>query len=203
MNTKRLTLIIVFIALTTALSIAGPKIPFVPFAPFLYFQLWEIPLVVAFLAIGPKIGTLIAAISTVILIAVFSPNGPVGPIYSLIAVLSMFLGIYIPYKIATRGCKSRDIGNYLQKRIKLISISATALGITMRVLVTTVVNYFALQQPYPIGFSYKPIDALLFLPVSGLFNAIVAVYTIPIGIAVAVAIFQDLSYKIKIRNLES
>ena len=53
METKRLTLIIIFIALTTALSIGGPKIP-APYAPFLYYQLWEIPIVVAFLAMGPK-----------------------------------------------------------------------------------------------------------------------------------------------------
>ena len=58
MNTKKLTLIIVFIALTAALNIAGPKIP-APYAPFLIYQLWEIPIVVAFIAIGPKAGIVI------------------------------------------------------------------------------------------------------------------------------------------------
>ena len=70
MNTKRLTLIIVFIALTTALNIDGPKIP-APYAPFLYYQLWEIPIVVAFLAMGPKAGVTIAVINTLILLAFF------------------------------------------------------------------------------------------------------------------------------------
>jgi riboflavin transporter FmnP len=189
MNTKTLALIAIFVALATALSVAGPKIP-APYAPglFLYYELWEIPLVVAFLALGPKVGTIVAVINSLILIAVFSPNGPVGPFYSLIAVLSMFLGIYAPYKIATRGCKSENLGTFLQKHIKLISTSATVLGITTRVLVTTVVNYFALQQPYPIGFSYTRQAALLFLPLGALFNATVALYTIPIAIVVTIAI---------------
>ena len=187
MNTKRLTLIIIFIALTIALNIAGPKIP-APYAPFLYYQLWEIPIVIAFLAIGPKAGTSVALVNTLILLVVFPGALPTGPIYNLIAVLSMLLGIYIPYRLATHGYKTENLGNFLQKHSKLISVSATASGITVRVLVTTVTNYFFLQQPSPIGFSYKPEAALLFLPLSALFNATVALYTIPIALAVVIAI---------------
>jgi riboflavin transporter FmnP len=187
MNTKRLTLIIIFIALTIALNIAGPKIP-APYAPFLYYQLWEIPIVIAFLAIGPKAGTTVALVNTLILLVVFPGALPTGPIYNLIAVLSMLLGIYIPYRLATHGYKTENLGTFLQKHSKLISVSATASGITVRVLVTTVTNYFFLQQPSPIGFSYKPEAALLFLPLSALFNATVALYTIPIALAVVIAI---------------
>ncbi len=187
MNTKRLTLIIIFVALTAALNLAGPKIP-APYAPFLYYQLWEIPIVIAFLAMGPKAGITVAAVNTLILLAVFPGALPTGPFYNLIAVLSMMIGIYIPYKLVTHRCKTEDLGNFLQKHVKLIGISATALGITSRVLVTTVTNYFLLQQPSPIGFSYKPEAALVFLPLSVLFNATVALYTIPIALAVAIAI---------------
>ncbi len=187
MKTKRLTLIIIFIALTIALNIAGPKIP-APYAPFLYYQLWEIPIVIAFLAIGPKAGTSVALVNTLILLVVFPGALPTGPIYNLIAVLSMLLGIYIPYRLATHGYKTENLGTFLQKHSKLISVSATASGITVRVLVTTVTNYFFLQQPSPIGFSYKPEAALLFLPLSTLFNATVALYTIPIALAVVIAI---------------
>ncbi len=187
MKTKRLTLIIIFIALTIALNIAGPKIP-APYAPFLYYQLWEIPIVIAFLAIGPKAGTSVALVNTLILLVVFPGALPTGPIYNLIAVLSMLLGIYIPYRLATHGYKTENLGTFLQKHSKLISVSATASGITVRVLVTTVTNYFFLQQPSPSGFSYKPEAALLFLPLSTLFNATVALYTIPIALAVVIAI---------------
>jgi len=187
LNTKRLSLIIIFIALTIALSIAGPKIP-APYAPFLFYQLWEIPIVIAFLALGPKAGITIAVINALILIAVFPGPLLLGPVYNLIAVLSMLLGVYVPYKIATHGCKIENLNNFLRQHIKMISISATALGITLRVAVTSVTNYFFIQQSPPVGFSWSQQTTLAFLPLSALFNATVAVYTIPIALAVAVAI---------------
>ena len=78
MNTKTLALIIVFVALATALNIAGPKIP-APYAPFLFYQLWEIPIVLAFIAIGPKVGIAVTVINTLILFAVFNPGANAGP----------------------------------------------------------------------------------------------------------------------------
>ena len=148
----------------------------------------EIPIVIAFLAMGPKAGITIAAVNTLILLVVFPGALPTGPFYNLIAVLSMLIGIYIPYRIATHGCKTENLGSFLQKHVKLISISATASGIIVRVLITTVTNYFFLQQPSPIGFSYSQGAALLFLPLSALFNGTVALYTIPIAIVVTVAV---------------
>jgi len=187
MNTKRLALIIIFIALTTALNIAGPKIP-APYAPFLLYQLWEIPIVLAFLSIGPKAGITITVINTLILFVVYPGPLPTGPFYNLIAVLSMLLGVYLPYRFATRGCKTENLSNFLREHVKLITVSSTALGITTRVLITTIVNYFTIQQGYPIGFSFSQGAALGFLPLSILFNATVAVYTIPIAIGIAIPI---------------
>jgi riboflavin transporter FmnP len=189
LNTKTLALIIVFVALAAALNIVGPKIP-APYAPFLFYQLWEIPIVLAFIAIGPRVGVAVTVINTFILFAVFNPGANAGPIYNLIAILSMFLGIYLPYKLAVRGCKTENFSNYLKKHLTIISISATALGITMRVLVTTIVNYFAIQQPYPVGYSFTQPAALAFLPLGALFNATVALYTIPIAIAIAIPIIS-------------
>ncbi len=187
MDTKRLTLIIIFIALTTSLSIAGPKIP-APYAPFLYYQLWEIPIVVAFLAMGPKAGVTITVINTLILLAVFPGSLPVGPIYNFDAVLSMLVGIYIPYKVATYKCPTEKLSSFLQQHVKLISISATVLGIVLRVIVTTPINYFALQLSYPFGFGLNAAGSLALLPLIAFFNATVALYTIPIAIAVVAAI---------------
>jgi hypothetical protein len=102
----------------------------------------------------------------------------------------MLLGIYIPYKIATHGCKTQNLSNFLQEHVKLISISATVLGIVLRVLVTTVSNYYLLQLTFPFGFSYTPQAALLFLPLSVLFNATVALYTIPTALVVTIAILR-------------
>jgi riboflavin transporter FmnP len=187
LNTKKLTLIIVFIALTTALNIAGPKIP-APYAPFLIYQLWEIPIVFAFITIGPKAGIVIAGVNTLILLATFWGVLILGPFYNFIAVLAMLLGIYIPYKVATHGCKVENLGNFLRQHVKMISIAATALGIVIRVIVMSAVNYVALQQAPPVGFGLNSGEAIAYLPVVAVFNATVVLYTVPIGLGIAIAI---------------
>jgi len=195
MNTKRLSLIIIFVALTTALNIAGPKIP-APYAPFLFYQIWEIPIVAATLTIGPKTGLAVAGLNTLLLLIVFPGSLPTGPIYNLIAELAMLIGIYAAYKIATYKCPTEKIGDFLKQHKLGLSISATTLGITTRVIITTVTNYFLIAQPSPIGFgsffSFAGLGGqqavLAFLPFSALFNATIALYTIPIGLIVAIAI---------------
>jgi riboflavin transporter FmnP len=186
-STKTLALIIIFTALAVALNVYGPKIPY-PFAPYLFFQLWEIPIVVAFLLIGPKSGVIVTVINTLILFFVFQGDLPSGPLYNLAAVLSMMVGVYLPYRIATRGCKTENMSTYLRTHLITITLLVTALGATTRVLSMTVINYFALQQPFPIGFSLPQPAVLVFLPFGALFNAIIAAYTIPIAVAITVAV---------------
>ena len=201
MNTKRLALIIIFVALTTALNIAGPKIP-APYAPFLYYQIWEIPIVAAFLTVGPKTGLSVAGLNTLILLAVFPGALPTGPFYNLIAELAMLIGIYTAYKIATLKCPTEKIGSFLKQHKLGLSISTTALGITTRVIITTVANYFLIAQPSPIGFgsffSFAGLGGqravLAFLPFSVLFNATIALYTIPIGLIVAIAVNSNFKH---------
>jgi riboflavin transporter FmnP len=187
MNTRKLSLIIIFIALTIALNIAGPKIP-APYAPFLFYQLWEIPIVIAFIAIGPKEGLAIAVVNMLILLVIFPGALLLGPVYNFIAIISMLLGVYIPYRIATHGCKPENLGNFLRQHAKMISITATGLGITLRVIALTVVNYFALQQLPPVGFGLSTGVTLGYLPLIALFNATVALYTVPIALGIAIAI---------------
>ena len=187
MNTRRLTLIIIFVALTVALNVAGPKIP-APYAPFLIYQIWEIPIVVAFLAMGPRVGVIITVINALILFAVFPGALPTGPLYNLVAVLAMFIGIYLPYKLATRRRSTENLSSYMKQHFKLISTSATALGIVFRIIITTPTNYVALQLPYPFGFGLNSGGAIALLPLIAVFNATVALYTIPIALAVSVAV---------------
>jgi len=194
MNTRRLTLTIIFIALTAALNVAGPKIP-APYAPFLIYQVWEIPIVVGFLAMGPKIGLAITAINALILFAVFPGSLPTGPFYNLIAVLSMLLGIYLPYKLATRNCPTENLSNFLQQHFKLISVSATTLGIALRIAITTPTNYLALQLPYPFGFGLNSGGAIALLPLIAVFNATVALYTVPVALAITVSLVSRFKFQ--------
>ena len=65
-RTKTLALIVIFVALAIVLNLVGPKIPY-PFAPYLFFQFWEIPIVVAFLLIGFRAGVLVSVLNALIL----------------------------------------------------------------------------------------------------------------------------------------
>jgi riboflavin transporter FmnP len=195
MNTRTLALIIVFVALTSAINIFSPKIPFPP-APFLYYNLWEIPIVVAFLLFGPQTGFSIAVLNTLILLISFPGNLPTGPFYNFIAVIAMLLGVFTGYKIATYNCPKEKISDFLKRHALGLSISMTVLGIITRVAITTVTNYFLIEQPSPIGFgSFFPFGGftghaaiIAFLPFSVLFNATQALFTIPIGLVVAIAV---------------
>jgi riboflavin transporter FmnP len=199
MNTKTLALIIIFVALTTALNIYGPKFP-APFAPFLYYQIWEIPIVAAFLVVGPKTGISVAVLNTLILLVVFPGALPTGPLYNLIAELAMLIGVFAAYKIATQGCLKENIGAFLKKHKIGLSISTTVLGVITRVIITTITNYFLIAQPSPIGFGSffsfagrsGQAAVAAFLPFSALFNATLALYTIPIALVVAITVNSNI-----------
>jgi riboflavin transporter FmnP len=197
MNTRTLALIIMFVALTAAIDGFVPKIPF-PLVPFLIYNLWEIPIVVAFVVFGPKTGLSIALINSLILLILAPGYLPTGPFYNLIALLSMLIGVFAAYKIATYKCPTEKIGSFLKKHQIGLSISMTTLGIISRVAITTVTNYFLITQPSPIGFgSFFPFGGLTgheaviaFLPFSALFNATQALYTIPVALVVSIAVLS-------------
>jgi riboflavin transporter FmnP len=157
MNTKELATTIIFAALTVALNpgVSGIGIP-APYAPFLIYGLWEIPIVAAFLLISPASGIIISLLNAAVLFAFFPGPLPTGPFYNLIALFSMMLGLYIARRFINRG------GAHKQNVLK-IAAASTILGIVLRVVVMTFVNYFTLQQPYPIGFQLTELEALAFL----------------------------------------
>lgn len=181
MNTKKIAIISMFTAVTVALVLSPLKIP-APYAPFLIYQIWEIPIVMALLLYGSSVAVSISVLNTVILLAVYPGSLPVGPLYNLAAVVSMLMGIYVVHRLA-RGRFDKVVG---------LTVSSTAVGIISRVGVMTIVNWVAMPYPYPIGFGVPPEAALAMLPIIGLFNATVALYTIPSGYLLARAISHRL-----------
>jgi hypothetical protein len=75
----------------------------------------------------------------------------------------------------------------------------TALGVTSRVAITTVANYFLVAQPAPVGYgSFFEFGGLggqagviAFLPFSALFNGTIALYTIPLALIISIAIISN------------
>ncbi len=179
MESKKIAAIAIFTALSVALVLSPAKFP-APYAPFLKYQIWEIPIVAAFLLYGPLVGVATSLVNTMILLVVYPGDLPIGPLYNLAAVLSMLLGIYIIH---------RFVAEYFSRRQEaILPAFSTVLGSIARVGVMSIVNWVFLRYPYPVGFS-MPVEALTaMLPVIALFNATVVLYTIPIGYFVSRAV---------------
>jgi len=179
MESKKIAAIAIFAALSVALVLSPAKFP-APYAPFLKYQIWEIPLVAAFLLYGPLVGVAVSGINTIILLVVYPGDLPTGPLYNLAAVLSTLLGIYIIHKFAA--------GYFSKQQENILTAFSTALGSIARVGIMTIVNWAFLRYPYPVGFSI-PVEALTaMLPTIGVFNATLALYTIPLGYLVSRAV---------------
>jgi len=184
MDTKKLSLTIVFAALAIALNPSFTFISFTaPFAQGLIYQIWEIPIVVAFLIISPIAGLGVSILNTAVLFAIFPGALPTGPVYNLAATLSMQIGIFAAVAIGKRIVCSKKPDTNILSKAKWATIG-TAMGILTRVAFMSVLLYFALPQPYPIGFKSFGFDQALtnaYLPFAAIFNATLALYTIPIG----------------------
>jgi len=179
MESKKIAAIAIFTALSVALGLSPAKFP-APYAPFLKYQIWEIPIVAAFLLYGPLVGVTTSIINTMILLVVYPGDLPIGPIYNLTAVLSMLLGVYIIH---------RFIAVYFSRRQEtVLTAFSTVLGSIARVGVMSIVNLVFLRYPYPVGFSVPAGALTAMLPAIVLFNATVVLYTIPLGYFVSRAV---------------
>ena len=189
MNTKTLAASIVFAALTVALNpaISGIGVP-APYAPFLIYGLWEIPIVAAFLLISPASGILISLLNAAVVFAFFPGALPTGPLYNLIAIFSMLIGVYIGRRFFTREAVQ-------EKAVLKIAAASTVLGMALRIAVMTVVNYTTLRQGYPIGFGMDELAILAFLPLAALFNGTTVLYTVPVGEFIASVVKSRLKLK--------
>jgi riboflavin transporter FmnP len=195
METKAISLTIIFAALTVALNpdISRIALP-APYAPFLIYQIWEIPIVAALLLLNLKSALAIAGLNAVVLFAIFQGASPLGPVYNLTAIFSMIIGIYIAHALFYKRLSMKEISTTWKYNTALAT-AYTSFGITFRTIVMAFVNYFTLQYPPPVGYALaKPIVIDYYVPVASLFNATLALYTIPLGYFIAVVIKRNLRH---------
>jgi len=182
--------------LAAAIDAFVPHIPFpVPLYSYLYYNLWEIPIVSLFMLYGLRTAVPVAVLNALILVVIFPGNLISGPFYNLIAILGMLLGVLAGYKIATYRCPKEKLIQFMKKHQLGLGILMTTLGITTRVLVTTISNYYLIAQPPPVGFSFPYAAVLAFLPFSALFNATQALLTVPLALVTSIAVISALKIK--------
>jgi riboflavin transporter FmnP len=190
MSTKAFVISIAFAVIAMVLNpaVTGIKIP-APFLPGMYYQVWDIPIIVAFLLLGFKYGVFAGLLNSFFLFAVFP--GPSQPLYapsSVISELSMMIGIYLGIKLFIRlGIAQKTVS-----RIKII-VSSTLLGIIVRIPIMLTVTFFFLR--YLMGFGQSV--TFSFLLVQIFYIIITVAYTIPSAFAVARIINKNL----KVGNL--
>ena len=176
MDTKTVAVVTVFAALAIALNLSPIRFP-APYAPFLIYQAWEIPIVVAFLLYGARVGVILAMINTIALLVIFPGALPTGPFYNLAAVLSMMLGMgIVKVFVDKHSPKHNEV---------LIAVAFMALGITLRTGVMAFFNWALLRFPPPVGYDMPEPAIIATIPLVVFFNISLAFYTILIGCILA------------------
>jgi riboflavin transporter FmnP len=178
-RSRKISLVALFTALAVILNflISVPA----PYADFLLYEVWEVPILISLLILGFWGGTTVAVLNTLVLEIVKPGALPTGPVYNLVAELAMFVGVVVAVRAGRR----------LRWKSLLTVVTATALGVATRTAVMTVVNGVVLPMPYPLGFgsfgvTQAQVPALLVL--IGVFNATVALYTIPFAFSIGRAL---------------
>ncbi len=196
MQTKALTLTIIFAVLTVVLNPDISKIQFpAPYAPFLIYQIWEIPIVAAFLLLNLRSAVAIAGLNAIVLLAIFQGASPLGPFYNLAAILSMLIGIYVAHLLLFKRISNKDEFGKTWKFNTTLAIAYTGFGIAFRVIIMGLVNFITLGVPPPVGYALpQPIIISYYVPVSCIFNGTLALYTIPLGYFIAVVIKRNLRH---------
>ncbi|MEJ2244337.1 MAG: hypothetical protein P8X87_07435 [Candidatus Bathyarchaeota archaeon] len=174
MNTKVIGVIVTFSALTIILSQIRIPLPFPP--PGFSYQLYQIPIVIAFLLIGPKYGFIVALLN--MLVNMLIPTGPLGvlgPPFMFLVTLSLLLGIYVASKISEfRGFNNdKNIG---WKKITIFSLVATG----FRAIFVLPVDFFVFGYFLSMALGMTVSDAFAYAyGIMGgivIFNLIVAIY---------------------------
>ena len=178
MNTKAIALTIVFAALAIALNpVAIPAGYLLGF----YYRFWEIPIVTAFLLLGPKSGVTVAMLRTIAALTLFpGPVGPLGPPIALLVTLNMLFGVQAANRLLKR--KDSQHENLGTKPVTYF----TAFGTLTRVALSTFVTYILYRFLLPlVGLSLSDAQIMALIPVVMLFDLTLSLYTIPIGYLMA------------------
>ena len=193
MDSKKISLIIVLAAVSLVLNprFSGFTVP--SFFPGLWFQFWEIPVIAALLIMDLKSAVLISLLDTAVLWVLYTGPGFNAPLFNFLALISTIIGVYLAPKLLSKTA-SKEIE--IPKRKQMIF--STALGMLFRVLVMVPAVYLGTIFLRPILLGTTVPDAVIigFLPTIALYDAVVALYTIPLSYLVCNIIIKNLKFDV-------
>jgi riboflavin transporter FmnP len=182
MNARSIALIATFAALAIALNTI--RIPTI-YWPGWFYTLCEIPVLVAFLIYGFKIG-LIVEVLHIAGQEIFFPIGPGGTVVypmGLIVVPLMVFGIYLAKKFITRKAASESQNSEKKTAIYLTAIAAAVRGGLM-----PIVDYFVLYHlllPLVLGRVISEAYIAGLVPAFIIYNMTSALYAVPVAYFIA------------------
>ena len=182
MNGRSIALTAAFAAIAIALN--AIRIPTIYWPGFSY-HFSEIPIVVALLLFGLRIGVLVEVIHVAGQL-VFFPLGPVGfVVYPMgfVAVLLMLAGVYLASGFISRKARS---GKHLGERKRVIYL--TAFAVAARGGIMPFLTYgvlYGVLLPLVLGYIIPEAYIAALVPGFILYNVTTVLYTVPIAYVVA------------------
>lgn len=190
MNSKSIALVITFAAI--AITLNAVRIPTV-FYPGTFFQLSQIPIVIAFLLFGAKIGIFVGLLNLVGGLALF-PAGAAGGLFvypfDFVSLLIMFAGIWLASMIIQ---SRREPGRFsvLKKPVLGLTVGAVALRAGIMPFIDYALVYHVLV---PLLLGIEPPEAYIsgLVPFFVLYNVIIPLYVVPVAYVVAARVKKHL-----------
>ncbi len=196
MNSKSIALAITFAAVAIVLN--AIRIPTV-FYPGSFFQFSQIPLVIAFILFGAKIGVLVGLLNLAGGLALF-PAGAGGGLFvypiDFLSSLIMFAGIWLAHKVTTRENESGG-----SPVLKKPAVGLTLGGTAVRVGIMPFVDYalvYHLMVPLLLGINPSERYILGLVPAFVLYNVVVPLYTVSIAYVVAAKVSKNLKIEMSL-----
>ncbi len=195
MNAKQIGLIITFAAIAIVLN--AIKIPAF-FWPGNFFTLSDIPVVVAFILFGVRIGVLVGFFNLLGQLMFFMINPAYLAAYPMgfLATLLMLLGVYLASKIIERKDQTKKFG--WKKTGLYLTLFAFILRATIMPLIDYQIFYRLLLPMF--GYSLPETYIIGLIPVFILFNAIVPIYTVPIAYTITTQVRKALKLQAALLN---
>jgi riboflavin transporter FmnP len=181
MNTKRIAITITFATLTIVLNVI--RIPAF-YWPGYYYRIYEIPMVVAFMLFGARIGIAVTILNLFGQIFFFPvPVGFVGYPFGVLAVITMMLGVYLGNMLVRHRIKSK---NFIAENSVILYL--TAIGVAFRATIMPLLDYglfYHFLMPIALGRTFTEEYLIGLVPSMVIFNVTVPLYTIPISYVIA------------------
>jgi len=183
MNSKSLALVITFAAVAIVLN--AVRIPTV-FYPGTFFQFSQIPIVIAFLLFGAKIGIFVGLLNLAGGLALF-PAGAAGGLFvypfDFVSLLIMFAGIWLASRVIANGSEWGKF-SVLKKPVLGLTLGAIALRAGIMPFIDYAVVYHVMV---PLLLGINPSEAYIsgLVPFFVLYNVIVPLYVVSVAYVVA------------------